>query len=113
MKISAKKLKQIIKEELESVVESGKTMFPRPEPYRGGQSGGGVGVPGEFAAAEQKYVMAFSMILGISPEEAAAIPPEEIGEMALQIRQAYQHKKMDAPPLNEPRGGWKDPFTGQ
>jgi hypothetical protein len=110
MKLTSKQLKQIIKEEIESVIEGGPTMFPRPEPYRGGQSGGGVGVPGEFAAEEQKYVMAFSAILGISPQEAAAIPPEEISSMVQNITQAYQQKKMDAPPLNEPKGGWGDPF---
>ena len=67
----------------------------------------------EEPSDEQKYVMAFSAILGISPEEATAIPPEEISAMAQQIRQAYQQKKMDAPPLNEPKGGWKDPFAGK
>ena len=37
---------KLIKEELESMVEGGKTMFPRDEPYRGRQSGGGVSDPG-------------------------------------------------------------------
>jgi len=46
MKLTTKQLKQLIKEELESMTEGDKTMFPRDEPYRGGQSGGGVGDPG-------------------------------------------------------------------
>ena len=110
MKLTAKQLKKIIKEEFEAVVEGGKTMFPRPEPYRGGQSGGGVGVPGEFDADERKYVERFFKIIGLTAEQVAAMPPEEIGSKFQEITRAYLDRNMDAPPMNEPRGGWGDPF---
>ena len=103
----------MIQEELEFMAKEGKTMFPRTEPYRGGQSGGGVSVPGEFAADEQKYVERFFRIIGLSPEQVAAMPPEEIGSRFQEITQAYLQGNMIAPPLDEPKGGWVDPFPGK
>jgi hypothetical protein len=98
MKITQKQLKQMIKEELSEVE------------HLGGHSGGGVGVPGEFQPMEKEYAMALGKILGISPEEVEAMDPKRVSDIAMQIRQAYLSKGMDAPPMNEPKGGWADPF---
>ena len=80
--------------------------------HLGGHSGGGVGVPGEFEPVEKEYAMALGTILGISPEEVEAMDPKQISDIAMQIRQAYRAKNMDAPPMNKPEGGWDDPFAG-
>ena len=97
MKLSKQKLKQMIKEELEDYG------IEEPGP---GLDRSNFGSDEENAAIgtsmEREYANALGTILGLGPEEVAAIDDEAIGDIAQQIRQAYQSRGREAPPLGQP-----------
>ena len=127
MKLTINKLKCIIKEELEAIVEGDK---PEPQFQNAGeqysddlamQGGDWHGDEDEDPNApdEKPFVLHFLNLLvngetgqPFTPEEIAAMGPKEIGALASQMRGALRSKGAKRiPPLNDP--GAFDPFTGQ
>ena len=134
MKLTAKKLKQIIKEELEEVAEG---LSASDTAYiLQGQGDYGPGGPSDDDIArhmgkapdkdedpnapdEKPFVLHFLKLLvngatgqPLTPEEIAAMDPRAIGDLASQMRQALRGKGAKRiPPLSDP--GAFDPFDGQ
>ena len=127
MKLTEKQLKQIIKEELEAIVEGDR---PEPQFQNAGeqysddlamQGGDWYGDEDEDPNApdERPFVLHFLKLLvngdtgqPFTPEEIAAMDSRAVGDLASQMRQTLRSKGAKRiPPSSDP--GAFDPFTGQ